>query len=316
MFCEIYEEIYNQRKRAKEKGPYYDEVINAGLKLALNGTYGKSNDKYSYLYDPKFMMSITLNGQLLLTMLAERFAEISTILQCNTDGIVIKIHKSKVQEMHDIVKWWEELTKLELESANYSKIIIADVNNYIAVYTNGKVKYKGKFEIDKIMKGEMQYHKDHSSRIVPLALSRYFIDGISIEDTINNHLNSNDYGKLKNHGIFDFCLAKKSKGTTRGIPKMTIKRMHKGEYQEVGLQKTNRYYVSNRGWHIVKAYDDGKKDVKLQAHPQKGKGWKVTVLNNYEKQEKQEEWDVNYNFYIREANKIKNSIIELNYTLF
>tara|TARA_R100000951_G_scaffold115148_3_gene122318 strand:+ start:1572 stop:1742 length:171 start_codon:yes stop_codon:yes gene_type:complete len=56
VFCEIYEEVYNTRRAAKKSG---DGITDAGLKLALNGTYGKSNDKYSYLYDPKFTMSIS-----------------------------------------------------------------------------------------------------------------------------------------------------------------------------------------------------------------------------------------------------------------
>jgi len=46
VFCEIYEEIYNTRKDAKKSG---DKITDAGLKLALNGTYGKSNSQYSYL---------------------------------------------------------------------------------------------------------------------------------------------------------------------------------------------------------------------------------------------------------------------------
>lgn len=311
VFCEIYEEIYNTRKDAKKSG---DKITDAGLKLALNGTYGKSNSRYSYLYDPKFTMSITINGQLLLTMLAEKFANISTVLQANTDGIVIRIHKSKLKEMHEIVKWWEELTKLELEDSHYSKLVSRDVNNYMAIYTNGKVKYKGAFQIDKEMKGELQYHKDHSKRIVSIAVSLYFTDGIPVKDTILNHFNCGDYynGKIKNHGIFDYCLAKKTIGGLKGKPKMIIRGLNGGKIFEKQLQKTNRYYVSNKGFHFIKKYNNGSES-QIEAHPQSGRGYKVTVFNKYEKQEK---YNVDFTYYIREADKLINSIITLNYSLF
>jgi hypothetical protein len=50
---------------------------NAMLKLALNGAYGKSLSKYSVLYDPKFGITVTVNGQLLMYQLCE-----NPILDC------------------------------------------------------------------------------------------------------------------------------------------------------------------------------------------------------------------------------------------
>ena len=64
------------------------------LKLALNGVYGDSNNVFSVFYDPLFTMSITLNGQLLLCLLAENLMENVPglkIIQCNTDGITVRI---------------------------------------------------------------------------------------------------------------------------------------------------------------------------------------------------------------------------------
>jgi hypothetical protein len=42
---------------------------NAMLKLALNGAYGKSLSEHSVLYDPKFGLTVTINGQLLMYLL-------------------------------------------------------------------------------------------------------------------------------------------------------------------------------------------------------------------------------------------------------
>ena len=42
------------------------------------------------------------------------------------------------------------MTQLQLESVEYKKMIIGDVNNYIAITTDGKVKCKGRFEFDEL----------------------------------------------------------------------------------------------------------------------------------------------------------------------
>jgi hypothetical protein len=72
-------------------------VISDALKLSLNSCYGKSNDKYSFLYDPLYTMKTTINGQLMLTMLCESLVNSIpdlTMLQVNTDGITVKIHRN------------------------------------------------------------------------------------------------------------------------------------------------------------------------------------------------------------------------------
>jgi hypothetical protein len=71
-FCDIYESIYNERKKYSKKT---HPAENLALKLALNGSYGKSNSEYSALHDPTYTMKTTVNGQLLLCMLSERFME-------------------------------------------------------------------------------------------------------------------------------------------------------------------------------------------------------------------------------------------------
>jgi hypothetical protein len=45
-FCDIYQDVYEQRKSYPKTS-----AENAMLKLALNGVYGDSNNKYSPFYD-------------------------------------------------------------------------------------------------------------------------------------------------------------------------------------------------------------------------------------------------------------------------
>jgi len=182
-FIEVYKLIIQMRLAAKAEG---NTTLADGFKLSANSVYGKSNDINSFLFDPLFTMRITFNGQLLLAMLAEELADIedSQVIMINTDGIEIKIPRDKEEEYYNICKRWEEKTKLVLEYDDYQKMIIRDVNNYCAININGKKKYKGAFEIDKVVGSEPAYHKDNSFKIIPIALSEYFFNNIPIEQTI------------------------------------------------------------------------------------------------------------------------------------
>lgn len=128
-FCEIYKRLYEMRKNYK-KGT----AENAMLKLALNGTYGDSNNPYSVFYDPLFTMSITLNGQLLLCLLMEKLMTIPSlsIISCNTDGNCVYLNRSDYTRLKSITSEWESVTGLTLEETRYKKMFVADVNSYIA----------------------------------------------------------------------------------------------------------------------------------------------------------------------------------------
>lgn len=285
-FIDLYDkDIVQERLRAKKTG---EMSISDALKLSANSVYGKSNDENSFLYDPKYTMATTLNGQLLLTMLAERLVdniENITVLQVNTDGITVKIPRTQEAIYYSVCKYWERDTNLDLEYVEYSKMIIRDVNNYLAITTKGKVKNKGAFEVDKVVGNEPAYHKDNSFRIIPLAIEKYFVNGTPIEETLYNHNN-----------IYDFCGRQKfgrdSSGEIHFIDGFNIKI----EKQ----QKNVRYYISKSGKSFVKRYSKGS----IEAI---NKGFQVEIFNKYiEKSIK--DYKINYSFYIKEIYKIINSI--------
>ena len=76
-------------------------------KLALNGVYGKSGDKHSPFFDLQFMMQITINGQLLLCMLAEQLMKIPGLrmVQINTDGLTYVCPDEYLDHANDINTW-------------------------------------------------------------------------------------------------------------------------------------------------------------------------------------------------------------------
>ena len=234
-FCDVGDKLYQQRMQAKKDG---DNQMVSAIKLALNGAlFGKSNDEHSAMYDTAFMLNITINGQLLLCMLAEQITDAGIkIIQINTDGILVKVNKVNRLILDQLCNKWMELTKLKLDYDHFDLVIQRDVNNYLGLFTDGKIKYKGTFAIDK------PWEKNHSMKVVSMAVKEYFVNDIPVRDTIESHKE-----------IFDFCISQKVgkqfnveyhyiKGTSHIIER---------------AQRLNRFFVSKKGGSLVKVKDNG-----------------------------------------------------------
>ena len=272
-----------------------DNVLIEGYKLVLNGTYGKSKEEKSFLYDPLYTYRTTIAGQLFISMWAERMVEAVPelkFIQINTDGITIMIPKDKLELIRQVDEQLTKETTLVIEEAFYSKMFIRDVNNYGAVYIDSTaehehIKLKGDFEVDK------EFHKDPSMRIVPLSLKNYFVYGIPIEETIK-----------QNRDIFNFCMRLKT--NSKSTP--YFKYLDNGQIKNQKLDRTTRYYISNNGGTIYKDFGDGRKSgINV--------GFSITLFNKYE-EKNWDDYDINYNFYIAEANKIKNPLVLKELDLF
>jgi DNA polymerase elongation subunit (family B) len=130
-FCHIYKNLYDQRKSYPKKS-----AESAMLKLALNGVYGDSNNQFSVFYDPLYTMTITLNGQLLLCVLAEGLMHIDglKLIQVNTDGLTVRVPRANKWLVDTAAAAWQQRTGLTLEEAVYKRMWILNVNNYLAEY--------------------------------------------------------------------------------------------------------------------------------------------------------------------------------------
>jgi hypothetical protein len=181
VFCDIYKDVYEQRISLPKSDPR-----NKALKLALNATYGNSNSTFSPFYDPLYTMTITINGQLLLCMLAERLAAIPSLelIQVNTDGIEYIVDRDRVGECDAVSAEWEKLTGLELESDDYQSFHQRDVNSYLAIDAHGKVKCKGAFEYQHGLGYGDGWHKNQSCKIVAIAAEAYLVRGTPVADTV------------------------------------------------------------------------------------------------------------------------------------
>lgn len=280
-FVSIYGDIKRQRKQYA-KGT----AENAMLKLALNGTFGDTNSPYSPFYDPAYTMGITVNGQLLLCMLAENLMTIPGLqmIQANTDGVTVRCRRDMAHCVDNTVNWWEQLTGLDLERADYSAMFIRDVNNYLAVYEDGSVKRKGAYAWITPHHAErlgadvdVEWHKDHSALVVPMAAEAALRWGVPVREFIAQHADP-----------FDFMIRAKA-------PRSSYL-MH-GDQQ---IQNTSRVYVAHQGAPLVKhmpplAGQTNERKIGICS------GWKVDVCNDMSRFQ----WaNLNREYYIQEAEKL------------
>jgi len=287
-FCDIYAEIKRQRVGYKKGSPENDM-----LKLALNGTYGDTNNQYSPFYDPQYTMTITINGQLVLCMLAEQLMKIPGLqmIQINTDGLTVRTRREYLPHIEKVKEWWCAVTMLELEEATYDKMYIRDVNSYLAVSPGGKLKRKGAYEhnIEKPGgKGNLGWHQNHSALVVQMAAEAALIRGENIETFVHHHPN-----------IMDFMLRTK-------VPRSSRLVLVGPDGIDRPLQNITRYFISRGGGSLVKIMN-----------PLKGKtvdrrigvdvGWKVTPLNEirYDIHDQ-----IDFRYYVTEARKLVDPLIK------
>lgn len=218
-FCEIYQTLFEERKKHKKKTPE-----NEMLKLALNGVYGASNDVHSIFYDPLYTMKTTLNGQFLLCLLAEKVMPMGRLIQVNTDGLTILLRRSEEDQFNQELMTWENLTGLTLEQTEYRRMWVADVNNYLAEGVDGKVKGKGRYQY------EGDWSRNHSALVVAKVAEKVLLTGGSIRETLRNWSD-----------IMDFMIRVKIDRTSRLVDN------YGNEYQRL-----TRYYVSEGGVNLFK----------------------------------------------------------------
>jgi hypothetical protein len=266
-FCVIYQRLFEQRKQYPKKS-----AENAMLKLALNGVYGDSNSEHSVFYDPQFTMSITLNGQLLLCLLAEALLDIEGIqlVQINTDGLTVRIPRSEKPRLDFASFMWQEQTGLQLEEAFYKTMFVRDVNNYIGLFGDGTTKRKGAYE------WKADWHQNAGAMVVPRVAEKVLVENAPIRETVESWPDR-----------MDFMLRTK-------VPRISYLQWGAGRVQNV-----TRYYIVKGGHPLTKWMP-----------PLKGKtewrkigvesGWNVQVCNDIA----DATLPIDYDYYVERVEKL------------
>lgn len=288
-FLKVYGKIKEDRIKAKHEG---NKIVDSTLKLSLNGLSGNLQNEHSWVYSPKTVLRIRLNGQLMLLMLAETF-ELSNIsvIQANTDGLFVQYKRSQQQIVDAICKDWEKKTKLILEADYFESFYQFAINDYVGVktgYSETKdqklIKKKGMF-IDSVSLG-----KGMNALIIPEAINKCLIDNIPVVETIQH------------------C-----KDIHKFITYQKVSRDYCVEYDGKIIQRINRFYFSNNAPWLYKCKIDnqGNRSNYIKLSTQSG----VSICNIID-QNFIFPNDINYMYYVKEAQKIVDAFKCKQLTLF
>ena len=172
-----YSKVYYRRLEAKAAG---DKDVAEGLKVPINGSFGKLLSKYSPMYGPTLGLFITITGQLTLLMLIEQLEKVGAVaLSANTDGIAIGYPRDRQKDVEATVSAFEKLTQFSFEYTPYRALALKDVNNYLAVKPDRKVKAKGIY-------APLDLKKNPTAPICAHAVGQWLAKGTPFEETIRS----------------------------------------------------------------------------------------------------------------------------------
>lgn len=282
IFCDVNKTLFDRRA-------VLDSSVaeNRIIKLALNGVYGDTNNVYSKgFYDPQYTMAVTVNCQLLISMLAEQLSTRGgcRLVQINTDGMTLIVPDTHHAAFRHLCAAWCDMTRMKLEDVEYSQMIIRDVNNYIAVDTAGKVKkrkgaYQWKTDNPTNLNESLNWHQDWSAVIAPMAAEMEMVHGVPARDFIHSH-----------DDAFDFMLKAKAPG--KGHLELDDGRR---------LQKVTRYHIARHGPGMRSVHPplaknpDKIRNISIQA------GYSVQVCDHVRDFDPA---NLNHDWYVKEAEKL------------
>lgn len=230
--ADIFETVYHTRLKAKREG---DKHTANTLKLILNTTYGASLATTNPLYDPLMGRSVCITGQLFILELAMRYLkDVPTLrlIQLNTDGLMISLEEEYLPIVYRLNEEWQQSKHLTLEEDKIRKIVQKDVNNYVMVMENGKVKTKGSYVTYGIAPAGA-FSINNNYVIVKHAVIDFFVNGTPVEDTV-----------YASEDIHDFQIIAKAGGGYKSVYRVPPD----FEDRKKSWSREHRFKDTGRGW--------------------------------------------------------------------
>jgi len=198
--------------------------------------------------------SVCISGQLFLTELVIAYVkayESIKIINLNTDGVMFSINEEEMPKIYAINEEWQNRTGFILEETKIKKIVQKDINNYIAITSDGDIKTKGAYVTFGISQAGA-FNINNNYTIIKKAIIEYFVNGTSVEETINN---CND--------ILEFqYIAKASNKYSHCY--------HIIDGKKVSVQKVNRVYATKDTHYgtLYKVHKETGRPAKIEDLPQ------------------------------------------------
>ena len=182
-FPDRYKEIRDIRIDLKGKKQleqlFYKNILNAGLD-DLNEVYTSNNENIG--------VSLSMSGIMTMMLLYRKIEKYGIdLIECNTDGIIVKCSKEVVNSIKEEVKQLEDKLSLSCDVDVVNKIVHFDEKNYMMEFDNGKIKHIGVF-------GAFQDNPLNCTGIIAVdeALRNYYLYDVPVSVTLRNIRNNND----------------------------------------------------------------------------------------------------------------------------
>lgn len=204
-FKEIYLRRLKLKQTPKSQWTKDDFAFVAAAKLILNTTYGAMGNKYLSLYDDYMRTKVTRVGQMILIALSNKLYNTVPnlkVIQTNTDGVLVYFDKQYKNLVNDIVDNLSEISNFVFEIDEDIKIWQINVNNYIAIDIENKLKNKGNTFVNTIYEKGTNKLRPLGSYCIANAQIAFYTKN---ENPIQHLLNNTD--------ITQFCLTA-TKGPT------------------------------------------------------------------------------------------------------
>lgn len=229
----LYEYMYQEQLRLKKIDPVKRNVY----KVILLAVFGAQSNKYCEFYDPYQGDLVRLTGEMFLVDLLEKLEPYVTVIQSNTDGIMIKPKEGVSEEViRSITDEWQKRTGFVLKFEKIYDIIQRDVNNYIYKDDKGEIHVKGeavKHWQCPVSPFECNSYDSKEPLIISKCIVEYFMKGKDPKDTV--------VACASDIRLFQFICKKGS-----------YDRLEWDDgRQVVKLQKVNRCFVGKRGFGTI-----------------------------------------------------------------
>lgn len=198
---------YSGEKTAVIKGVEVPTwVMINGIKLPLNTKFGATGAEFNDLYDPRNQFLVCVTGQLIMTNMYELIKGKAQFIQSNTDcHAYIPNSEEDDRVIDEALNEFSERVGITLDKDVFREIWQKDVNNYIAVQPNGKVKIKGAIGLTGGLK--------ISKTIVSNAFINYLVAGKDYKEFINECNDLRQFQIITKTGwTFDRTVVRDSEG--------------------------------------------------------------------------------------------------------
>lgn len=225
---DLFWEIVQDRLKWKAEGKKSESDA---MKIVINSYYGMMGSDYSPFVDLPIGKATPLTGQLYLLQICDWFlAKGIDVLLINTDGVMVRVHKSKMQDFEKIIQVFSKVYKLVMDMDPLRGLVKKNVNSYLLLGQDEVLKGTKDFRTDMIPKSPP------AGRIMARALVNYYAENIPVEETIAQANDIRD---------FLFCHASSKRTWKVGLkfPWST---------EPAWAQNTMRWYVARDGGEIFR----------------------------------------------------------------